>query len=156
VTGHDERGVAKALIDDVAANSKSSPTGIVSTLVWSSDATPARIAVGERAEDMGARILGTAPPSRGSRFAVIDFPPRTSGRMHRTDTIDYVMMVEGELEMLLDDSSVTIAKGDVMVQRGTNHEWRNNGDVPARAAFVLLDAEPLAIGEPVQGLENAR
>ena len=105
---------------------------------------------------MGARILGTAPPPKGTRFAVIDFPPGNTAHMHRTETIDYVIVLEGEIEMDMDQSTVRLKAGDVMVQRGTNHAWANRSSARARVAFVLIDAEPLGIGQPVQGRANAR
>ena len=156
VTGHDARHVAKVLMDAAATNWKSSSPGTVSTLIWSTDRTPADIAIGENVEDLGARIIGTAPPANGSRFAVIDFPPGNEPRMHRTETIDYVIVLEGEIEMDMDDSTAKLKAGDVMVQRGTNHAWANRSDKRARVAFVLIDAMPLGIGHPVTGAANAR
>jgi quercetin dioxygenase-like cupin family protein len=156
VTGHDARSVAKAIMDAPATNAKYPSGGVVSTLIWTTDRTPADIGVGEKVEDMGARILGTAPPARGSRFAVIDFPPGNKPHMHRTETIDYVIVIEGEIDMDMDDSTVKLKAGDVMVQRGTNHAWANRGSKRARVAFVLLDAEPLGIGQPVTGAASAR
>jgi len=156
VTGHDARGAAKVIIDAPATNWKSSSPGTVSTLIWSTDATPADIAIGETIEDCGARILGTAPPRNGTRFAVIDFPPGNSGRMHRTETIDYVVVIAGEIDMDMDDSTVHLKAGDVMVQRGTHHAWINRGTAPARLAFVLIDAAPLGIGHPVRGGASPR
>jgi uncharacterized cupin superfamily protein len=76
--------------------------------------------------------------------------------MHRTETIDYVIVIEGEIEMDMDGSSVKLRAGDVMVQRGTNHAWANRSDKRARVAFVLVDAEPLGIGSPVTGGQSAR
>ena len=70
--------------------------------------------------------------------------------MHRTETIDYVIVIYGEVEMDLDDSTVKLRAGDVLVQRGTNHAWVNRGSEPARIAFVLIDAQPLGIGHPVE------
>jgi quercetin dioxygenase-like cupin family protein len=156
VTGHDAQQTAKAIMDGPAANAKYPSAGTVSTLIWCTDRTPADIAVGEKVEDMGARILGTAPPVHGSRFAVIDFPPGNHGRMHRTETIDYVIVLSGEIDMDMDDSTVKLKAGDVMVQRGTNHAWFNRGSERARVAFVLIDAEPLGIGQPVTGSASAR
>jgi quercetin dioxygenase-like cupin family protein len=98
---------------------------------------------------MGARIIGTPPPPNGTRFAVIDFPPGNRPHMHRTETIDYVIVIEGEIEMDMDDSTVKLKAGDIMVQRGTNHAWANRSGKRARVAFVLIDAEPLGIGKPV-------
>jgi quercetin dioxygenase-like cupin family protein len=105
---------------------------------------------------MGARILGTAPPAKGTRFAVIDFPPGNKPHMHRTETVDYVICLEGEIDMDMDESTVTMRAGDIMVQRGTNHAWANRGTSRARVAFVLIDAEPLGVGNPVVGTANAR
>jgi quercetin dioxygenase-like cupin family protein len=156
VTGHDEKQVAKVLMDSPATNAKRPSPGTVSTLIWSTDSTPAKVPLGTEIEDHGAKILGTAPPKHGSRFAVIDFPPGNHPHMHRTDTIDYVIVLEGEIEMDMDDSTVKLKAGDVMVQRGTNHAWANRSDKRARVAFVLIDAEPLGIGNAVSGMANAR
>jgi len=156
VTGHDAQNVAKVLMDGAATNWKSSSPGTVSTLIWSTDGTPADIRIGGTIEDCGAGILGTAPPANGTRFAVIDFPPGNPGRMHRTETIDYVIVISGEIDMDMDASTVKLRAGDVMVQRGTNHAWANRSDKRARVAFVLVDAEPLGIGSPVTGTQSAR
>jgi len=156
VTGHDADNVAKVIMQGSATNAKHPNAGTVSTLIWSTDRTPADIAIGEDVEDLGARIIGTAPPANGTRFAVIDFPPGNEPRMHRTDTIDYVIVLEGEIEMDMDQSTVKLKAGDVMVQRGTNHAWANRGKTRARVAFVLIDAVPLGIGHPVTGAANAR
>ena len=155
VTGHDGE-VAEVLIDAPASNAKYPAPGTVSTLMWSTDSAPAKIPVGRDVEDMGARIMGTAPPVQGTRFAVIDFPPGNTPHMHRTETIDYVLVLEGEIEMDMDQSTVKMKAGDIMVQRGTNHAWANRSNARARVAFVLIDAVPLGIGKPVQGAANAR
>jgi quercetin dioxygenase-like cupin family protein len=151
VTGHDANNVAKAMIDAPATNERRPPSGLVSTLIWCTDRTPCEMPVGTQFEDMGARRIGTPPPPNGTRFAVIDFPPGCPSSMHRTETIDYVIVISGEIEMDMDDSTVKLKAGDVMVQRGTNHAWANRSDQPARVAFVLIDAEPLGIGHPITG-----
>ncbi len=155
VTGHDTAGVAKALIDGPATNAKYPASGTVSTLMWCTDQMPTDISIGITPEDMGARIIGTAPPAHGSRFCIIDFPPGAPAIMHRTETLDYVIVLAGEIDMDMDDSTVHLKAGEVLIQRGTNHAWANRGSVPARVAFVLLDAQPLGIGHPVQGTHNA-
>lgn len=155
VTGRGADGIARILSDGPAANSRRSKSGGRSTLVWCTDRAPADIPAGGRFEDMGARLLGTPPPAKGTRFAVNDIPPGRTGPMHRTDTVDYVIVLSGEVEMQLDDSSVHLKPGDVVVQRGTNHAWVNRGTEPARVAFVLVDAAPLGIGRPVQRGEKA-
>ena len=155
ITGHDAGSVAKVLIDSAATNAKYPGPGTVSTLMWCTDHTPAAISVGEHIEDMGARILGTAPPANGTRFTVIDFPPGNKPHMHRTETIDYVLVLEGEIDMDMDDSTVKLKAGDIMVQRGTNHAWANRGTARARVAFVLIDAQPIGFGKPILGVSNA-
>jgi quercetin dioxygenase-like cupin family protein len=150
VTGHGEDTVARVLLDANAANEKYPDPGVISTLMWSTDRTPAAIPIGEDAEDMGNRKLGSAPPPHGSRFTIIDFPPGNPVAFHRTDTLDYVIVMEGEIDNDLDDSSVRLRAGDVLIQRGTNHAWVNRGTVRARIAVVLLDAEPLGIGHAVE------
>jgi quercetin dioxygenase-like cupin family protein len=155
VTGHDAAKVAKVMIDAPATNKKFPGPGTVSTLVWVTDSTPADIRVGTAFEDTGNRILGSAPPAGGSRFCVIDFPPGNTGIMHRTETIDYVICMSGEIDMDMDDSTVTMRAGDVMVQRGTNHAWVNRGNAAARVAFVLLDGAPLGIGHALAREQSA-
>jgi len=76
--------------------------------------------------------------------------------IRRTETIDYVIIVEGEIEMDMDNSTVKLKAGDVMVQRGTNHAWANRSNARARVAFVLIDAVPLGLGHPITGATNAR
>ena len=59
---------------------------------------------------------------------------------HRTRTVDYAVVLDGEIDMLLDDDDVHLRAGDVIVQQGTNHAWVNRGDRPCKIAFVLIDA----------------
>src|SRR4029450_4598378 len=99
VTGHDNNNVAKVIMDGEAINHKSGASGAQSTLIWITEGAPAEMPIGEHVEDLGARILGTPPPVNGTRFAVITFPPGNPGRMHRTETIDYVIVMQGALEM---------------------------------------------------------
>ena len=156
VTGHRPDSTAIVLIDAPAANRRRSKSGGQSTLIWCTDRTPADIPIGENAEDMGARLLGTPPPPNGTRFTVNDIPPGRTGPMHRTETIDYVIVLSGEMEMEMDDTTIRLKAGDVLVQRGTNHAWINRGPELARVAFVLIDATPLGIGHPVTGDATVR
>ena len=146
ITGHDAANTAKVLIDAPATNEKYPDAGMISTLIWATDQMPADIAIGESPEDMGNRILGSAPPVNGTRFCVIDFPPGNKAVTHRTETLDYVIVLEGEIEMDMDDSTVTLKAGEILVQRGTNHTWMNRSNARARIAVVLVDAQPLGIG----------
>lgn len=149
VTGHDEHGTAIVLLEGEALNRRVSPSGNSSTLMWCSDAMPADIALGERIEDMGARALGTPPPVNGTRFTINEIMPGGEAVMHRTESLDYAIVIDGEVEMDLDASTVKLGAGDVLIQRGTNHAWVNRGTKPARIAFILIDALPLGIGHPV-------
>jgi mannose-6-phosphate isomerase-like protein (cupin superfamily) len=166
VTGHDRAGKAVVVIDGAAPNARiRKATGLTSTLVWVTDESPAAIS-GET--DRAEREIGVAPPHRGSIFRVVDFPPaadletvdneamtremgiehrapdamhfRHAG-MHRTRSVDYAVVIDGEIDMLLDDSEVHLKAGDVLVQQGTNHAWVNRGRENCRIAFVLIDAE---------------
>jgi quercetin dioxygenase-like cupin family protein len=146
VTGH-ENTTAKVIIDGPATNEKYPDAGMISTLMWATDAMPADIAAGTSIEDVGNRVLGSAPPVNGTRFAILDFPPGNTAVTHRTETLDYVIVLEGEIEMDMDDSTVTLKAGDVLIQRGTNHTWMNRSQQRARIAVVLVDAKPLGIGK---------
>ena len=63
--------------------------------------------------------------------------------MHRTHSVDYGIVLSGEIDMLVDEDEVHLTAGDVVIQRGTNHAWANRGNEPCRIAFVLIDAKPL-------------
>ena len=128
--------------DGPAANVKVRPgSGLVSTLLWVTDESPANLA---GSADRAAREIGIPPPPNGSLFRVVDFPPGAKGDMHRTRSIDYAVVLEGEIDMLLEDSVVHLRAGDVLVQRGTAHAWVNRGAANCRIAFVLLDAREIA------------
>jgi quercetin dioxygenase-like cupin family protein len=153
VTGHDADGKAVVWLDGPATNHKFPVDKVSSTLMWVTDATPAEY-LGNG--DEGARILGTAPPAGGSRFCVMEFAPGTEAHgLHRTDSIDYVICLAGEIRMDLDEGTVTMQAGDIMIQRGTNHVWYNSGSVTARLAIVLIDGTPKRAGS-VSGTVNAR
>lgn len=153
VTGHDAGGKAVILFDAGAANHKFPSDKISSTLMWSTDRTPTELYADE---DEGNRILGSCPPANGSRFTMMEFQPGNAAHMHRTDTVDYVICIAGEIDMFLDDTQfVTLRAGDVLIQRGTYHAWANRGDKPCRLAVVLLDALPKRQGS-ISGLVSAR
>ena len=140
VTGHDEHGRAVALWDGVVTNA-SEIHGVLPISLWSTHRTPASNASDE---DTAAIADDAIPPlSNGTIFRVVDFPPGGEAFMHRTETVDYAIVMTGEIDMLLDDSEVHVRAGDVLVQRGTNHAWANRGSKTCRIAFILVDAEPL-------------
>jgi quercetin dioxygenase-like cupin family protein len=122
-----------------ATNHKWSGRGMVATLIWSTDECPAEV---WSDEDYGDRALGTQPPRNGSRFTINDYPPGMPGRMHRTDTLDIIIVMDGEIDMELDDGVEThIKQGDIMIQQGTNHAWWNRAEKTCRLAIILLDAK---------------
>jgi quercetin dioxygenase-like cupin family protein len=149
VTGHNAQGRSKVLIDAPATNLKQPVPGIASTMVWCTDDASAEMPVGEKVEDMGNRMMGTLPPERGTRFAIMEFAPGAVSAMHRTESIDYIIMQSGEIEMDLDEGVVRLKAPDVLVQRGTVHAWRNPGREAARFAVILIDGKPLGIGNPI-------
>ena len=75
-------------------------------------------------------------------FRLVEYSPGVAPRDHRTDTIDYAVVMSGEIEMNLDGTVVKLKQGDVLVQRGTIHNWVNNGPDPCVIAFILIDAKP--------------
>ena len=96
--------------------------------------------------------MGIAPPAGGSRFSVLDIAPgHRSAALHRTDTLDYVIGLAGEVDMLLEDGAVTLRAGDVAIQRGTMHGWHNRGPASARVAVILLDGHPKRTGSVAGG-----
>jgi mannose-6-phosphate isomerase-like protein (cupin superfamily) len=87
----------------------------------------------------------TIMPVTGHLLRIIEIYPRSQGGkrtvMHRTSTVDYVVVITGEIVLVLDDSEVTLRQGDVVVQRGTDHAWENRSAQPARMAFFHIDAQ---------------
>ncbi|NNE84002.1 MAG: cupin domain-containing protein [Alphaproteobacteria bacterium] len=136
VTGLTDTGQSTDWIDGPATNAVSRRPGHESRLIWVTDESPARFD-GDR--DEGARDIGRPPPPNGTIFRVIEIAPGCVAEMHRTDTIDYVVVISGAIEMELETGAVHLNAGDVIVQRGTLHNWVNNGTEPCRVAVVLVD-----------------
>lgn len=168
VTGHDRNGKAVVLSDGPSPMVHSTPLrpGFVSVDMFRTFDTPAPIAAQTPETTTGPRRQQPTP--RGSVIRVNVFPPdvdrtsidqataaklfellgnpeghtaKASGRhpmMHRTETIDYAIVLSGEITLVLDDSEVLLRAGDVLVQCGTNHAWANRSAAPATVVFVLL------------------
>jgi quercetin dioxygenase-like cupin family protein len=96
-------------------------------------------------QDPTAKKIGTTIDN-GAVFRVVSFGPGVSPRNHRTDSIDYAVVISGEIDMELDGSSVHLRAGDVLVQRGTIHNWVNKGKEPCVIAFTLVAAKPVTAG----------
>jgi quercetin dioxygenase-like cupin family protein len=139
VTGHDGQGRAIVAIDETCKNVISRRPNHASCVVWSSGAFPADNA--EHA-DGAAREVATTDPN-GTVFRIVEYRPGVAPRNHRTESLDYAVVLSGEIDMELDGSVVKLRAGDVLVQRGTVHNWVNRGTVPCVIAFVLVAAKPV-------------
>jgi len=104
--------------------------------LWATDTLPARLTD----EDPTAWNLGTNL-ANGSVFRFCRYEPGVAERWHRTDTIDYGIVISGEMWMQLDEEEVQLKAGDVVIQRGTNHNWVNRGTEPCVMAFILIATE---------------
>ena len=142
VTGHDTDGKAIVAIDEHSKNTVARPGGVTACVVWTSEGFPVD---NDGSADTQARAGGLTL-ANGTVFRIVEFGPGNSARMHRTDSIDYAIIMSGEIDMELDDSSVHLKAGDVVVQRGKIHNWQNRGAEPCRIAFVLIDAKPVTAG----------
>jgi quercetin dioxygenase-like cupin family protein len=142
VTGHDETGRAVVKIDEISQNLVSSRPGATASVVWTTQGFPVD---NTGNEDQGRRQTGTTLDN-GTVFRVLELAPGASPRNHRTDSIDYAVVMAGEIDMELDDTTVHLKAGDLLVQRGTIHNWVNRGTVPCVIAFVLIAAKPVEVG----------
>lgn len=170
VTGHDQAGRSIIWKDGPAPSifePKARP-GEAITELWRTDAAPAS----NRGSDDPAAAPPAAPqlmpPVNGTVFRIVDFPPDAQvqgadaaqlfaefgasgahakdGRhamMHKTATVDYALVLEGEICAVMDVGETVMKAGDVLIQRGTSHSWANRSDKPCRVAFILVDAAPL-------------
>ena len=163
VTGLDERNHAVVLFDGHIPLKQDSPV-ISSTNFWITDSTPPSLSKQETAN----RPIGVSPPDNGTKFRLVEFAPLDSATeaklppemimkgvnhppekgipvkhpmMHRTRTLDYAVILSGEIDMMLDDTSVHLKQGDVIVQQATNHGWVNLSAQPCRILFVLMDSK---------------
>jgi quercetin dioxygenase-like cupin family protein len=141
ITGHDANGRAVVKLDEVSKNITSNRPGATACVVWTTESFPVNN-TGDA--DEGLREVGTTLKN-GTVFRVIEFAPGVAPRNHRTDSIDYAVVVSGEIDMELENSVVHLKAGDVLVQRGTIHNWVNRGTTPCVMAFVLIDAKPVAV-----------
>jgi len=139
VTGHNDRGLAVVALDEVVQ-------GQIVTQIWGTDTLPSN-----NVDDWAYGINQPGPTiPGGSALRFVDINPGFRSAMHRTSTIDYVFILEGELDMELDGGEVVHLKGgDIVIQRGTNHAWVNNSDRVCRLASVLIRAKPVVAGGKV-------
>ena len=169
LTGHDAAGKSIILSDGPAPNVKemASMPGLALTDLWETGAAPASNA-GDK--DAAARPVRLEPPKNGTLLRIVEFPPdaqwRSSAKsreafksigaahtvdqassdpmMHRTATVDYAIVLRGEIYAVMEKAETHLKAGDILVQRGTNHSWSVRGSEPCIVAFVLVSAKPLA------------
>ena len=142
VTGHDNTGRAIVKIDEIHRNLSSNRPGATSCVVWTTEGFPVN---NDGQADDSTRPTGTTL-ANGTVFRILQLNPGVSPRNHRTDSIDYAVVMAGEVDMVLDDATVTLRAGDVLVQRGTIHNWINRGTEPCVIAFVLIAAKSVEAG----------
>ena len=162
LTGHDANGKAIVIKDDHPPVTQRVPGGSSNVNLWLTETTPTKLTN----DDPIAKIKQVPPPLTGSIFRIIEFVPdkqaphppdakalrKTMGvslggpearhpGMHRTESIDYALILDGEIDMLVDDGEVHLKKGDVVIQGACNHAWANRGDKPCTVAFILIGAK---------------
>jgi mannose-6-phosphate isomerase-like protein (cupin superfamily) len=168
LTGHDAEGRSTFIADGPAPNVKemASMPGLALTDLWETGDAPASNA-GDA--DAAARPVRLEPPARGTILRIVEFPPDSQWRnradareafdsvgaghapdksssdpmMHKTDTVDYIIVLKGEIHAIMDTGEKLLRRGDILVQRGTNHSWSVRGNEPCIVAAMLVSAKPL-------------
>ncbi|MBL4895070.1 MAG: cupin domain-containing protein [Emcibacter sp.] len=168
VTGHNEQGESTVIFDGNSPHitETESMPGLFMTELWETSASPVD---NKGQKDSAERQVTLDPPENGSVFRIVEFPPEGSWRdsadgsaafasmgasdahqsdssdpmMHKTNTIDYIVIIKGEIYAILDDSETLLRQGDTFIQRGTVHSWRVNGNEPCVLAVVLINANPV-------------
>ena len=146
VTGHDKDGKAIVEIDEQVTNVVSGRPLVEASVIWTSQGFPVN---NDGFEERNNGATGTTLAG-GTVFRVLRLEPGNSPRVHRTDSIDYAIVMSGEVDMELEEGNfIHLKAGDVLVQRGTIHNWLNRGTEPCMIAFVLIDAKPVEVGGKV-------
>jgi quercetin dioxygenase-like cupin family protein len=138
ITGHDASGKAVVKIDETVKDMKVGRPGAVVAPIWITEGFPVD---NDDSEDASKRQVGTTLPG-GTVLRVVEFTPGVQARNHRTNSIDYAIIMSGEIDMEMDGTLIHLKAGDILVQRGTIHNWINNGVAPCVIAFALIDAKP--------------
>ena len=169
VTGHNEEGKSLIISDDSSPHVLALPgvEDFALTNLWVTDGSPAANA---DHGDPACRPVVLEPPPEGTIFRIVEFPPdkglgehfdrkavfdsmSASGAMdpdasrhpgmHKTPTVDYAIVLSGEIYAVMDQGETLLRAGDTLVQRGTNHAWSNRTETPCLVAFILVSASPV-------------
>jgi quercetin dioxygenase-like cupin family protein len=151
VIGHSGQRTA-VVVSDGPAQVVSRREHASSTNIWAA-LVPAAVPAQGMPID-GAELHASGAPSGGVRFMIMDLEPGCVGKMHRTDTLDFVVCLEGEIEMIMPGSRVKLRAGDTLVQQSTEHAWSNPGEQRARLAITLVDAVPLGPEFPAPRMKS--
>jgi mannose-6-phosphate isomerase-like protein (cupin superfamily) len=180
VSGHDANGKSVFLMDGLAPNVKemASMPGLALTDLWETSGAPAS---NEGAGDAVERPVRLEPPAKGTILRIVEFPPDSQWRnradardafdsigaghapdassadpmMHKTSTVDYIIVLKGEIHAIVDTGETLLKAGDFLIQRGTNHSWSVRGNEPCVIAAILVAADPLGAKKPKQGVKPA-
>ena len=149
VTGHDTDGKAVVATEErLTAVSRRIGAHITGCEIWSTDRMPVdNSAAADAAQRAGfVKRYNYVGTGEGTTFRVTEWAPGHARFTHRTETVDYAILLSGEIDLELDGGEVVHLKpGDIVVQRGTIHTWVNRGSVPAVTAFILIDAKPAEV-----------
>jgi mannose-6-phosphate isomerase-like protein (cupin superfamily) len=173
ITGHDADGASVFIEDGLAPNVKemASMPGLALTDLWETTGAPASNA---GAKDAAGRPVRLEPPKSGTILRIVEFPPDAAWRgaadgkeafksigaghakdkgssdpmMHKTSTVDYIIVLKGEIYAIMEKGETLLRPGDILVQRGTNHSWSVRGDEPCIIAAVLVNAKPVGAKKP--------
>jgi len=168
LTGHDAGGRSTFIADGLAPNVKemASMPGLALTDLWETGAAPASNGGDKDAADRPVRL---EPPKNGTILRIVEFPPDSAWRqgadakeafksigaghakdrassdpmMHKTSTVDYIIVLKGEIHAIMETGEKLLKAGDILVQRGTNHSWSVRGNEPCIVAAVLVSAKPV-------------
>jgi len=169
VTGHDKSGQSVFLQDGLAKNIKEmdSMPGLALTDLWETTGAPAS---NEGKEDAAKRPVRLEPPKGGTIVRIVEFPPDSAWRdkadanaafnsigaghakdksnadpmMHKTATVDYIIVLKGQIYAIMEKGETLLKEGDILIQRGTNHSWSVRGKKPCVVAAILVSAKPVA------------
>ena len=173
LTGHDSAGRSTFIADGLAPNVKemASMPGLALTDLWETSGAPAN---NDGHADAAARPVHLEPPKNGTIVRIVEFPPDAHWRnqltdggeafksigaghaqdkrssdpmMHRTSTVDYIIVLKGEIHAVMETGETLLRAGDILVQRGTNHSWSVRGNEPCVVAAVLVNAKPLSFSK---------